>query len=130
METLNGLLQKVDVDPALGKQFADAASQASGTAEKLRSFDPKADSQQGDALFAALSDSQDKLVDAYDKLDDAAAKERDKSASSAGIFRGIAWICTALGAVLMGDWRKLFGGSDEESDEEKRASQSRTEAAV
>ncbi len=108
----------------------DIASQASATADKLRAFDAGPDAKQIDGLYDALNEAHSRLADGYDKLDDAANNERDESAGMAGIFRGLAWLCTALGALLIGDWRKLLGDSSGEAGEAKSSSKSRAGAAV
>ena len=115
-ETFEELVDKIEVDASLKNEFDQIAQQASTTADRLRGFDQNPDSKQIDELYGALDDAHNKLADGYDKLDDAANKERDKSATLAGIFRGVAWACTAVGALLMGDWRKILGGSDDEAD--------------
>ena len=57
------------------------------------------------------------LVDAYEKLSNAAEQERDRSTKYANIAREVAWGFTAFGAVMLGNWKKLLGGSDEEEEE-------------
>jgi hypothetical protein len=70
-----------------------------------------------DAQFNDLSKAQDDLVDAYEKLSNVAEQERVHSTHYANTARGVAWAFTAIGTVLMGDWKKLLGGSDEEEEE-------------
>jgi hypothetical protein len=130
-DTFEGLIDRIDLDPAVTKELEDLAAKASTTADNLRAFDSNPDSKQIDSLYTALNDAHDQLADGYDKLDDAANKERDASASLAGVFRGVAWLCTALGALLMGDWRKLFGGSNEkDAEDHETLSKSRAAPAV
>jgi len=129
--TFEELIGKVELDPALAKELEGSASQASTTADHLRAFDENPDANQIDTLYNELDSAHNKLADGYDKLEDAASRQRDESASLAGVFRGVAWICTALGALLMGNWRKLFGMSDDlDGDEQKKSSNSRAEAAI
>jgi hypothetical protein len=37
-----------------------------------------------------------------------ATKDREKGTGWADTFRYVAWIFTALGVVLLGDWKKLL----------------------
>ena len=129
-ETFERLIDKIDLNPDLKSELENIASQASTTADNLRAFDAAPDAKQIDALYSALDDAHNKLADGYDKLDDAANKERDDSAGLAGIFRGVAWLCTALGALLMGDWRKVLGDSNGDAGEEETSTKGRAQAAV
>lgn len=129
-ETFEDLLGKVDVEPDRKKELEGIASEASATADKLRGFDGNPDAQQIDPLYIALDNAHNKLTDGYDKLEDAANNQWDGSASLARVFRGLAWICTAIGALLLGDWRKLFGGADDEEGEEARKPSESHAAAV
>ena len=128
-ETFEELIDKIDLDAALRTELDALAQQASTTADQLRAFDANPDANQVDPLYAALNGAHNKLAEGYDKLDDAANKERDDSAGLAGVFRGVAWFFTALGALLMGDWRKILGDSGDEAGDEK-PSDTRATAAV
>lgn len=75
-----------------------------------------------DGQFNQLSKAQDDLVDAYEKLSNTAEQEREQSTHYANISRGVAWVFTAIGTVLMGNWKKLLGGSDEEEEESGKES--------
>ena len=126
-ETFEELIAKIDLDQPLRNELEQIAQQASTAADQLRAFDQSPDTKQIDGLDTALNEAHNKLADGYDKLDDAANKERDESASMAGIFRGVAWVCTALGALLLGDWRKMLGGSEAGAE---TSAESRAKAAV
>lgn len=54
-----------------------------------------------------------KLHQAYGDLAKHADKERQDSKDKATYLRFLAWIFTAIGAILHGDWKKLLDGSDE-----------------
>ncbi len=111
------LMQRVKLPAAEEDQFGVVAEAARKTAHDLESFDPNASESVIDAQFDALSKTQDGLVDAYEKLSKAAEQERDRSTKNAKIAREVAWGFTAFGAVLLGSWKKLLGGSDEEEEE-------------
>jgi hypothetical protein len=117
-DNFDGLLKKVDMDSATSRKLEEMAEQAGNTADKLLAFNSNPQEDDIESLFDELSDTQDKLVDGYEKLDTAATKERDESTRRADFFRNLAWVFTGIGAVLMGDWKKLFGGSDDEKDED------------
>ena len=111
------LMQRVKLPSAEEGQLGGVAEAARKTAHDLESFDPNASESVIDAQFNALSKTQDDLVDAYEKLSKAAEQERDRSTKYANIARGVAWAFTAIGTVLLGNWKKLLGGSDEEEEE-------------
>ena len=112
------LMQRVKLPSAEEDQLGGVAEAAHKTAHDLESFDPNASESVIDAQFNALSKTQDELVDAYEKLSKAAEKERDRSTKYANIARGIAWAFTAIGTVLLGNWKKLLGEADEEEEED------------
>jgi hypothetical protein len=112
------LLKKVDMDSAASGKLEEMAEQAGDTGDKLRDFNSNPQENDIERLFDELSTTQDKLVDGYEKLDKAATEERDESTRRADFFRNLAWVFTAIGAVLMGDWKKMFGGSDDEENED------------
>ena len=127
---LSGVIQKVDLDSAKAKELSDIATLVGNTAEQLRALDSNPDPDEAEGLLDALSDADDKLAGGYADLATAATIQRDDSAKWANIFRGVAWVCTAIGAVLMGDWKKLFGGSDDDDSDDKSSSESHTDLEV
>jgi hypothetical protein len=116
-DKLDELMAQVNVPSAQADQLSQAAAAAHKTAHDLESFDPNASETVIDAQYNDLSKTQDDLVDAYEKLSNAAEQERDTSTRYANVARGVAWVFTAIGTVLMGNWKKLLGGSDEEPEE-------------
>jgi len=116
-DELGELMQRVKLPSAEQEQFGGVAEAARKTAHDLESFDPNASESVIDAQFNALSKTQDDLVDAYEKLSNAAEQERDRSTKYANIAREVAWGFTAFGTALLGNWKKLLGGSDEEEEE-------------
>lgn len=116
-EMFDELVQKVKLPAAEQNQLSGIAEAARKTSHDLESFDPNASESVIDAQFNALSKTQDDLVDAYEKLSKAAEQERDRSTNYANIARGGAWAFTAIGTVLLGNWKKLLGGSDKEEEQ-------------
>lgn len=116
-EMFDELVQKVKLPAAEQNQLSGIADAARKASHDLESFDPNASESVIDAQFNALSKTQDDLVDAYEKLSKAAEQERDRSTNYANIARGGAWAFTAIGTVLLGNWKKLLGGSDEEEEQ-------------
>ncbi len=114
------LMGRVKLPSAQNDQLSGVTAAAHKTATDLESFDPNASESVIDAQFNELSKTQDELVDAYEKLSNAAEQERDQSTKYANIARGVAWALTAIGTVLMGNWKKLLGGSDEEEEEDSK----------
>lgn len=103
------LRQRVGLPPAEEDQLGRIAEEARKTAHDLDTFTSNASEPAIDAQFDALSKTQDDLVGAYEKLSNAAEQERDRSTKYAYIARGIAWAFTAVGAAILGNWKKLLG---------------------
>ena len=57
------------------------------------------------------------LTKAYTDLSVQAEQDRDGAADEANMYRSLAWIFTAIGAFLAGDWKKLLAGPDAAEDE-------------
>ena len=77
-----------------------------------------------EALMAQWADEgewnkiEDNLNEAFDELSDSAGKEVEQSTNDATMWRYVAWIFTAIGALLIGDWKKLLAGPDAGGGEE------------
>ena len=119
-DKLDELMQQVTLTSDQESKLSGGAAAAHNTAKNLESFDPNASESAIDALFDGLSKAQDDLVNAYDTLSNVAEQERDQSTKHANIARGVAWAFTAIGTVLMGNWKKLLGGSDGEEEVDKK----------
>lgn len=113
-DKLDELTQQVTLTSDQENKLSGAAAAAHETAKGLESFDPNASEEAIHALLDSLSKAQDGLVDAYDTLSKVAEQERERSTKYADMARGAAWAFTAIGTALMGNWKKLLGGSDEE----------------
>jgi hypothetical protein len=57
------------------------------------------------------------LGEAFDELSDAAKKEVEQSTKGATFWRFMAWAFTALGGLLIGDWKTLLAGPNAGGDE-------------
>jgi hypothetical protein len=95
-----------------GQQSTESATQAEPPTEV-----------QLKAANTAAEAADDKLTEAYVNVKRAAEKVRDDTASDASFARTVAWIGTALAALLAGDWKKLLqtltgGSGDSETAEE------------
>jgi chromosome segregation ATPase len=99
------------------KELSEAAARAKDKAEALKSFDASVAGPGTDAQFDELLAVQDDLVKAYEKLAAVAEGERDRSTLYANIARGLAWVLTAIGTLMLGNWKKLLGVSDEGKEE-------------
>jgi len=119
-DKLQELMQQIDLPADQNDQLNAVAKSARDNAENLAKFDPDASESEIDTLFNNLSKSQDDLVDAYEKLSNTAELARDRSTRYANIARGVAWAFTAIGTLLMGNWKKLLGESVEEKDDSEK----------
>jgi hypothetical protein len=108
------LMQKVNLPSAEQDRLGGVAETARKTAHELENFPSDASESVIDTQFNALSKAQDDLVDGYEKLSKTAEEERDRSTKYANVARGVAWVFTAIGTMLLGNWKKLLGGSDED----------------
>jgi hypothetical protein len=116
-DKLDELMEQVTLPSAEEGQLSGVSASVHKTAHDLESFDPNASEPVIDAKYNDLSKAQDDLVDAYEKLSNVAEQERVRSTHYANTARGVAWAFTAIGTVLMGNWKKLLGGSDEGEEE-------------
>jgi len=116
-DKLDELMEQVTLPSAEEGQLSGVSASVHKTAHDLESFDSNASEPVIDAKYNDLSKAQDDLVDAYEKLSNVAEQERVRSTHYANTARGVAWGFTAVGTVLMGNWKKLLGGSDEEEEE-------------
>ncbi len=117
-DKLTDLMQRVGLSSDQKQKLDGAAAAAHKTAHDLEGFNQDASEDEIDVLYKNLGESQSALVKAYDELSTVADQERARSTRNAEIARGAAWVLTALATVLMGNWKRLLGGLD---DEEKKA---------
>lgn len=119
-DKLQELMQQIDLPADLNDQLNAVAKSARDNAAELGKFNPDASESEIDTLFNNLSKSQDELVDAYEKLSNVAEQARNRSTNYANIARGVAWVFTAIGTVLMGNWKTLLGESVGEEDDDNK----------
>jgi hypothetical protein len=50
------------------------------------------------------------LRQAWKNLEEEAQKDQQNASATATTARIIAWVCTAIGALVVGDWKKLLAG--------------------
>ena len=119
-KTLQKLLPKVDMKEEFRKGLEESAKTAQEVGTAMAAFDPNA-AEGSDALSDQWIATEARLTKAYEDLADLAEQDREASSSAATIARFLAWIFTAVGAAMIGDWKKLFGGAGAEEDGDKAA---------
>jgi len=117
-KTLLKLLPKVDMEDELRKGLEESAKAAQEVGTAMLAFNPKAE-KGNEALSDLWIATEARLTKAYEDLADLAEKDREASSTAATIARFLAWIFTAVGAAMIGDWKQLLGGGGgkEEGDE-------------
>lgn len=107
-------MERVGLSSDQKQKLGGTADAARKTAHDLEGFNKDASEEEIDLLYKNLDESKSALVNAYDELSKVADQERAQSTQNAEIARGAAWALTALGTVLMGNWKRLLGGSDDD----------------
>ena len=92
-------------------------AEAVATAMESPEFQTSATPEQNEEMSTRYWTVRELLSIAYDQLSSEADADRDKAATDADGARATAWFFTALGGLFLGDWKKLFAGSDTESHE-------------
>ncbi len=117
------LLPRVSVGDGEKKEMVDIATRADAVAKKLKAFDPKAEVTENPSPAIQLQNDFDKadidLRQAWKGLEQAAQTDQEDATAAAKISRIIAWVCTAIGALLLGDWKRFlagFAGGEEQTD--------------
>jgi len=101
------LLSEVSLDPSRHQALAAAADAALATAASVaKDVQPGTDEKTLQALLGQFDQAADKLEAAFETLHGAADQERADSARWADGSRFAAWVLTALGMLMIGDWRK------------------------
>ena len=111
VKSFAALLPKIAMADTTRKGLADKAQAAGAMAQSLETFDVKVHHEHMDALVDQWGQAETHLREAYEQLLVEAEQDRDSSAKWASWARFAAWAFTALAALMVGDWRKLFGGS-------------------
>lgn len=123
--SFNKLLPRVSMgdDQKKRKEMEDIATHAGAVAKELEVFDPTTAETESTKPASQLQDDFDKadldLRQAWKDLEEAAQKDQEDASAAAKISRIIAWVCTAIGALVIGDWKKFltgFTGGDDQAD--------------
>jgi hypothetical protein len=104
------LLKDVSLDANQRHSLEAAADAALATAARVaKDVQPDIDEKTLQALLGQYDQDADKLETAFETLHQVADKERADSAGWADGSRFAAWLLTALGLLMIGDWRKVVG---------------------
>jgi hypothetical protein len=110
-----------DVNPSEQSQGEDTQANTENLPPGLP---PSADL---DAADTAAEAADAHLTAAYTNLKEAAENVRDETAGAAKFWRYVAWVATALAALLAGDWKKFLqtitGGSGDSETADETAEQ-------
>jgi len=115
-KSLQKLLPKVDMREDQRKSLEESAKIAQDVGMALTAFDPKAAQEGNEALIAQWETTEARLSKAYEDLADVAEQDQEASASAATVARFLAWIFTAVAALMVGGWKQLFGGAGREEE--------------
>jgi hypothetical protein len=118
------LLQRVPMgdDVEKKKEVEEIAAHADAVAKNLRGFDSLAVTDGPSQAITLQNDFAGADLDlrqAWKVLDEEAQKDQENASAAATTARFIAWVCTALGALVVGDWKKFlagFAGGDDQTD--------------
>lgn len=115
LKSFEKLLPKIDMEDATRKNLAEKAHAAGQVAQALAAFDIKAHHEHLDRLVEQWDHAETQLREAYEQLVLEAENDREASATLATWARFVAWGFTALAAFMLGGWKRLFPGSDDEA---------------
>ena len=96
------------------KEMEEIAAHAETVAKKLEAF--SADPEETDSTGKTITLQNDfeqadiSLRQAWKDLEEEAQKDQQNASATATTARIIAWVCTAIGALVVGDWKKLLAG--------------------
>ena len=119
------LLSRVSMgdDQENRKRLEEIAEQAETVAKKLEALSPETGETDTKSPAITLQNDFDQadigLRQAWKDLEVEAQKDQQNASATATTARIIAWVCTAIGALVVGDWKKLlagFTGGDDETD--------------
>ncbi|MBL8191653.1 MAG: hypothetical protein JNK38_26780 [Acidobacteria bacterium] len=103
--TLRDFKQRVNLEPDKAKEIEDSANSAQQVGEYLQN------GHTADAnLFKVWEAAEINLNESYKTILEQAKTESKSSSGLASTARFIAWLFTAIGALVVGDWRSLIGG--------------------
>ena len=96
------------------KEMEEIAAHAETVARKLEAFDAGTEETDSTGQTITLQNDFDQadisLRQAWKGLEEEAQKDQQNASATATTARIIAWVCTAIGALVVGDWKKLLAG--------------------
>jgi hypothetical protein len=105
------------------KELEEIAAHAETVAKKLQAFDAETQGTDSTGQVITLQNDFEQanlgLRQAWKDLEEEAQKDQQNASAAATTSRIIAWVCTAIGALVVGDWRKFFAGftgGDDQTD--------------
>jgi hypothetical protein len=105
------------------KEMEEIATHAETVAMKLESLNATTEETDSTNQTVTLQNDFDQadigLRQAWKDLEEEAQKDQQNASAAATTARSIAWVCTAIGALVVGDWKKFlagFTGGDDQTD--------------
>jgi hypothetical protein len=121
VEVFDKLRGRISMDAQADQEMDHVSQEARMAAHNLSAFTYSKDSTPEDdkateQLYKQFIKADDQLVDAWDKVTIAAEEDQRSSGIKANVSRFIAWICTAIGALMVGGWKKVVDGLNTEAE--------------
>ncbi|MFN7958011.1 MAG: hypothetical protein U0P46_06805 [Holophagaceae bacterium] len=120
-KSLQKLIAKVDMKAEQRTGLEESARVVQEVGAALAAFDPKAAPEGHEALMAQWETTEARLSKAFEDLAEAAEQDREASAGAATTARFLAWIFTAVAALMVGGWKQVLGGAGSEEAEAEPA---------
>jgi hypothetical protein len=105
------------------KEMEEAATHAEAVAKELEAFNAETAETDSTNQTITLQNDFDQadigLRQGWKDLEEEAQKDQQNASATATTARMIAWVCTAIGALVVGDWKKFFAGftgGDDQTD--------------
>jgi hypothetical protein len=105
------------------KEMEEIAAHAEAVARKLEAFNAETEDTDSTNQTITLQNDFDQadlgLRQAWKDLEEEAQKDQQNASATAATARVIAWVCTAIGALVLGDWKKFLAGiarGDDQTD--------------
>lgn len=116
--TLRDFKQRVNLEPDKATEIDNSANLAQELGEYLQNGNAAATQD----LFKIWNVAEIELEASYQTILEQAKKDSESSSGLASTARFIAWLFTAIGALVAGDWRNLIsgfmGGDDQQGTQE------------
>lgn len=104
-KNLLALKERVNLKPDKAKEIGDSAKWVEDVGKYLQNGNA-----QDEDLFKVWNDAEIVLEASYKAILEQAEKDSLSSSGLASTARYIAWLFTAIGALVAGDWRNLISG--------------------